>query len=200
MSRLFRSTLVPAVFGLLVLGAGCTFEPPGDVSNSGPNPGRPDGGITPGGADADPGGGGGAETMTLTFTSTPVGGQYAPKNIVAAWIEDAQGNHVKTINRQAAVRVQHLVAWNAKAGANQDAVTGATRANHNTPVTATWDITASAVPDGIYTVRIETADDNSGTADQNNQGTYTFEVNGTASVQTPADGLYTGVTIDYSGR
>jgi hypothetical protein len=66
-------------------------------------------------------------------------------------------------------------------------------------VTATWTIPAE-LPDGIYTVRVETCDDNSATADQNTQGTFNFEKNGTASTQTPAGLGYTNVTIDYSGR
>lgn len=203
MSRRLLTSLVPTVFGVLVLGAGCTFEPPGDVTgNTGGNnnPGGADGGADPGGDDGAPPVEGDPETMTITFTSSPNGGAYAPTNIVATWIEDAQGNHVKTIDRQAGVRVQHLVAWNQKAGANQDAVSGATRANHNTPVTAIWDVAAAALPDGIYTIRIESADDNSGTPDQNRQGTFTFEKNGTASVQNVAGDGFTDVVIDYSGR
>ncbi len=162
-----------ALGSALALGAGCTFEPPGSVLGGG-------------------GGGGGADG----------GDVVAPANVVATWIEDANGAFVQTINRQSAVRTQHLIAWTQMSGglaADQDAVTGATRLDHNTPVTATWAIPA-ALPDGIYTVRIETCDDNSATAEQNTQGTFTFEKNGTASTQTPVGLGYTNVTIDYSGR
>lgn len=189
-----------ALGSALALGAGCTFEPPGSVLGGGGGGGG--GGGADGGdeADADIGG---DETMTITFTSEPVGGsQYAPANVVATWIEDANGAFVQTINRQSAVRTQHLVAWTQMSGglaADQDAVTGATRLDHNTPVTATWAIPA-ALPDGIYTVRVETCDDNSATAEQNTQGTFTFEKNGTASTQTPVGLGYSNVTLDYSGR
>lgn len=185
-----------ALGSALAAGAGCTFDPPGSVVEKN---GGADSGVIAGEADGAPGG---DETMTITFTSQPVGGQYDPLNIVATWIEDANGAFVQTINRQSAVRTQHLVAWTQMSGGlaqDQDAVTGATRANHNLPVTATWSIPAE-LPDGIYTVRIETCDDNSNTADQNTQGTFTFEKNGTASTQTPIDVGYTDVTIDYSGR
>ncbi len=149
-------------------------------------------------------GGGGDQTMSITFTSQPVGNvaQYAPTNVVATWIEDSNGTFVQTINRQSGVRSQHLVAWTQKSGgqdADQDALTGATRPNHATPVTAVWAIPAG-LADGIYTVRVETCDENSNTAAQNTQGTFTFEKNGTASIQTPVVAGYTNVTIDYSGQ
>lgn len=195
-----------AMGSALALGAGCTFEPPGSVVGNGGGGGGGGGGAgaDAGAAEGDAGAAGGDETMTITYTTQPVGNvaQYAPANVVATWIEDSGGTLVQTINRQSLARTQHLVAWTQKSGgqaADQDAVTGATRANHATPVTATWAIPA-ALPDGIYTIRVETCDQNSNTADQNTQGTFTFEKNGTASTQTPTAPGYSNVSIEYSGR
>ncbi|MCP4446987.1 MAG: DUF2271 domain-containing protein [Myxococcales bacterium] len=176
-----------------------TFAVDADLNAPDADPNAPDADLnTP-----DANGGGGVETMTITFASEPVGGSaYAPTNVVATWIETANGAFVQTINRQSAARTQHLVAWTQNSGGqevDQYAVTGPTRLNHNSPVIATWTIPA-ALPDGIYTVRIETSDDNSTTAEQDTQGVFTFERDGTASTQIPADPGYSGVTVDYSGR
>ncbi len=184
----------------LLLGTGCTFDPPGSV-------------LKPG-SGADAGGGGGAadaaaggETMTITFTTavTPGAAQpnFEPANLVATWIEDANGAFVQTIDRQQSGFANYLLGWAAMSGgpaADTDAVTGATRLDHLTPVSATWNIPAE-LPDGIYTIRAETSDGNAVTPDQNVQGTFTFDKNGVASEQTPLDAPgYTGISISYSGR
>ncbi len=140
--------------------------------------------------------------VSATFTTTPNGGQFAPRNIVAVWIESQAGTFVKTIGRYAATRKQHLVAWNLKAGTNDvDAVSGATRSNHTAPLTVTWNLRDkqnALVPDGTYTIRMELADDNSNAAGQNHQGTFTF-VKGTAPQQQTGltSGGFTGVSIDF---
>lgn len=192
-----------ALGSALALGAGCTFEPPGSVLGGGGGGG---GGGADGGdeADADIGG---DETMTITFTSEPTAGlavpNFAPANLVATWIEDSNGAFVQTVDRQLSNNyARYLLGWAAMSGGiatDQDAVTGATRPNHNTPITATWSIPAE-LPDGIYTIRVETTDGNANSAEQNTQGTFTFEKNGTASTQTPVGLGYSNVTLDYSGR
>lgn len=143
-----------------------------------------------------------ADTLSVSFTTTPAGGNYAPRNIVAVWIEGPGGSFVKTIGRWAATRRSHLVAWTAKAGgADVDAVSGATRSNHTAALTAMWDLRDKAgavVPDGTYTVRMELADSNANTPNVNNQGTFTFVKNGQSSSTTGAtNGGFTGVAIDY---
>jgi len=140
--------------------------------------------------------------LTVTYTTQPHGGNYAPKNIVAAWVEDAAGNFVITIDRWAATRVNHLVAWRAKAGVDDvDAVSGATRGSHGS-LTATWDLRdrlGNEVPDGTYTIRMELADSNATLPTQNAQGTFTFDKNGAASNQTAlSDGGFTNVGLDYA--
>ena len=141
-------------------------------------------------------------TVTITFTTTPVGGQYAPRNVVAVWIQSPGGTFVKTIGRWANVRKQHLVAWTTAAGPNDaDAVSGATRLNHTTPLTVTWNLldkAAATVPDGTYTIRMELTDLNANTAAQNNQGTFTFVKGPQAQVQTGlTNGGFTNVSINF---
>ncbi len=125
--------------------------------------------------------------VVVTTTTTSHNGSFAPRNVVATWVEDATGTFVKTISRWANTRKSHLIAWIGKAGPNDaDAISGATRQDHSVPVVATWDLKNAAgneVPDGTYTIRIELADSDSSAAGQNDQGTYTFVKNTTASTQ-----------------
>jgi hypothetical protein len=143
------------------------------------------------------------ETITITFTTEPGGIDltYAPTNIVATWIEGKDGVFVQTIDRQSSIRTNSLVAWGVRAGpSDTDAVTGATRLNHATPVSATWTIPSNQ-PDGMYSIRIETCDANVVTAADNAQGVFSFEKDGVAfnlrDLQLPG---YTEVSIEYSGR
>jgi len=52
-------------------------------------------------------------TLTVSTTTSNAGGNYAPRNIVAVWIEDEQGNWVKTLLAYAATRKTHLNTWEA---------------------------------------------------------------------------------------
>jgi hypothetical protein len=140
--------------------------------------------------------------VSVTVTTTPNGGQYAPKNVVAVWVEDAAGSFIKTIDRFSQVRTQHLVAWVAAATlADADAVSGATRANHTAPLTMTWDLRDKAgalVPDGTYTIRMELADSNASQPGQNHQGTFTFVKSAAPEQQSGlANGGFTNVAIDF---
>ncbi len=141
--------------------------------------------------------------VSVTFTSTPApASNYAPNNVLAVWIEGPGGTFIKTIDRQALVRVQYLVAWRAKAGANDmDAITGATRVGYAAQ-TVTWNLqdkNGQVVPDGVYTIRMELAQSNASNAGSNNQGTFTFNKNGTASNQTGlSNGGFTNVSINYN--
>jgi len=143
------------------------------------------------------------ESLQVTVTTTPGTGNYAPRNIVAVWVEDSSGAFVKTISRWANSRKQHLVAWQAKAGtADADAVSGATRQNHTAPLTITWDLKNKAntiVPDGTYTIRMESTDLNANQAAQNHQGTFTFVKGPAAQMQSAlSNGGFTNVSIAYS--
>jgi MYXO-CTERM domain-containing protein len=138
--------------------------------------------------------------LTVSFTTTPNGGPYAPRNVVAVWIEDGGGAFVKTIGRWANVRKQHLVAWATASGQDADAVSGATRLDHAGTLTATWDLKdrgGAIVPDGTYTIRMELADANSTTPAQNHQGTFVFTKSPQSSSDTTSGGGFDAVTIDY---
>ncbi|HEU0033231.1 MAG TPA: DUF2271 domain-containing protein [Kofleriaceae bacterium] len=140
--------------------------------------------------------------LTVTVTTTPNGGPYAPKNIVAIWVEGSGGTFVKTIDRHAGVRKDHLVAWEQKAGTNDvDAVTSATRQDHAQPITLTWNLrdkTGALVPDGTYTIRMELADSNANQASQNHQGTFTFVKSDAPQQQTGlSNGGFLNVSIDF---
>lgn len=148
------------------------------VGEAGPGSGNPN----PDSALADPDGpaGGTPGTLALTVTTTTANGPYAPKNCAVVWIENAGGTIVKTIDRKCGVRSQHLVAWTTASGGSgtdTDAVSSASRANHQTPLSITWDLKDRAgtiVPDGSYTIRMETTEENANNAAQNHQGTFTF--------------------------
>lgn len=147
--------------------------------------------------------------VSITFTSSPAPtSNYAPNNVLAVWIEGPGGTFVKTIDRQALARVQHLVAWQAKAGANdQDAVTGATRVGYAAQ-TVTWNLQnkqGQVVPDGTYTIRLELAQSNAGPPPgnpaANNQGTFTFVKGPNPQVQNGlSSGGFTNVTINYDAN
>jgi hypothetical protein len=107
-------------------------------------------------------------TLTVSTSTSTAGGNFAPKNIVAIWIEDAQGNFVKTLLAYAQTRKTHLNTWEASTTAagspynTVDAITGATRTSH-AQRTCTWngrDVNGNVVPDGTYKVRMELTDKN----------------------------------------
>jgi hypothetical protein len=137
-------------------------------------------------------------TFTTGQTAAPA---YAPQNCVAAWVQNDQGAIMKTIGRWCETRKAHLVAWSQKAGTNDvDALTGATRLAHG-ELTATWDLKSRAgteIAGGTYTIRLEATDLNALTADQNNQGTFTFVKGGMPQNQSGlSGGNFTNVTIDF---
>jgi hypothetical protein len=146
-----------------------------------------------------------AQSLNLTVTTTSHGGQYSPRNIVAVWIVGPDGNFVKTIGRWAGIRASHLKAWQTPApvGAGTtdvDAISGATRSNHNSPLNITWDLKNKAgtiVPDGNYTIRMELCDSNANAASQNAQGTFTFTKGPTDQTQNTSGAGFT-VTIRYT--
>lgn len=149
--------------------------------------------------------------LAVTFKTSPVGGAYTPQNVVAVWIEgptvgQTPGPFVKTIGRWAGIRKNYLALWITRAGQNDvDAVSGATRTNHTAKLTATWDLKdklGALVPDGTYTVHLETADGNNANSGQNNQGTFTFVKGVQPQLQIGLTGgsvvPYTEVDLDFN--
>lgn len=143
-----------------------------------------------------------AQSVKISFTTTEAGGKYAPANIVAVWAEQSDGTFIKTLGRWSNKRTQYLRAWDNAGGRTADAVSGSTRQNHNLQLTVNWDLTdkaGTALPQGVYQIRMELADRNSGNEAQNNQGTFMVNHNGTSMTDTPPnDSGFENVTIEYT--
>lgn len=106
--------------------------------------------------------------LNVSVSTSETGGNYAPRNIVAIWIEDDAGNFQKTLLAYAQTRKTHLNTWQAStsdAGTEYnviDAITGATRSSHSTRE-CTWDGTdfnGTLLVDGNYFVWMELTDKN----------------------------------------
>lgn len=129
--------------------------------------------------------------LTVSTTTSSTGGTYAPKNIVAIWIENNTGNFVKTLLCYAQTRITHLNTWEASTTAagstynTLDAITGATQSNHATR-TCSWngkDFNGNVVSDGTYRLRIELTDKNS----TGNISTFSFIKGINTDNQTPSN-------------
>lgn len=139
-------------------------------------------------------------SATTSSTSSP---EYAPKNIVAMWIEDSSGNFVKTLLALAKDRKQHLKNWQLttlKAGSTYntvDAITGATQNSHATR-SCIWNgknRSSVLVPDGTYKLRMEVTD-NDGVVQ--NLATFTFTKGTSVQTLTPAaTNGYTNISIEW---
>jgi len=106
--------------------------------------------------------------LNVSVSTSEAGGNFAPKNIVAIWVEDAEGNFVKTLLAYAQNRITYLNTWQAStssAGTEfnvTDAITGATRNSHATR-TCLWnglDYNQNLMPDGTYYLWMELTDKN----------------------------------------
>lgn len=106
--------------------------------------------------------------LDVTVTTSSAGGNFAPRNIVAIWIEDASGNFVKTLLAYADKRIQHLNTWETSTNSKgsmynrTDAITGATQSSHGKR-NCTWngtDYNKNPVSDGKYFVCMELTDKN----------------------------------------
>ena len=102
--------------------------------------------------------------LTVSVVTSSAGGTYAPKNIVAIWIENSEGVFVKTLTIYAKVRASYLTNWESASGGNTvDALSGATLTSHGT-IYASWngtDAKGITQPDGNYKVCMELTDKDS---------------------------------------
>jgi len=106
--------------------------------------------------------------LNVSVTTSSAGGNYAPRNIIAIWIEDNSGNFVKTLLAYANTRITHLNNWETITSAKgimynrTDAITGATQNSHGTRTCAGdgTDYNKSLVADGKYFVCMELTDKN----------------------------------------
>ncbi|OIO99876.1 MAG: hypothetical protein AUJ98_09745 [Bacteroidetes bacterium CG2_30_33_31] len=151
-----------------------------------------------------------AGTMTFTFTQTAVNAQ-ATKNVMAIWIEDANGTFVKTRARfWSAGTNDHLPSWVTKSGQNTapDAITGATLTSSTTmkafgTKTITWDgknAAGTLMPDGNYKVIVESSWCKPEPANGSHKflSTFTFAKGTTASTVTPTDANLTSISVAWA--
>lgn len=100
----------------------------------------------------------GAHSVTLKFQTQTTRGRYAPEHVLAVWIQDSEGNFVKSLKVMARRYTRFLTGWRLASGGNTvDAVTGPTMFSHQNHV-LDWDCTdkeGNQVPDGDYKVLIE---------------------------------------------
>lgn len=107
-------------------------------------------------------------TLSVSVTTSSTGGNYAPRNVLAIWVEDHSGKFVKTLLAYANTRKTHLNNWEASTTAagsafnSVDAITGATKSTHATR-TCSWngtDYNGKLVADADYKIRMELTDKN----------------------------------------
>lgn len=157
-----------------------------------------DGGATPGTAAA-------CQVM-VTVTTVTTNRDYAPRNVGALWIADANGRFVKSVAVWAATRANYLRNWvmsTTAAGVARnrtDAVTGATARNHMMPHAGTWNCTDSKgalQPQGKYQLCMEMTEANA-------TGAYRcvpFDHAGTAyESMLPAHARFVDGRITYAAR
>lgn len=147
------------------------------------------------------------ERLTVTFDTSPANPQFNNQNIVAVWIEDAQGNYVNTIGYWSAFagHRRYLYDWLAATGRDEnnpvpEGLMGGTFGDYQTGLMLTWNFANPAnalVPDGMYTVQFELADRNSGSSAENNRAAFTVDKNGTSAQVTGSMGGFNNVTLDY---
>jgi len=147
--------------------------------------------------------------MSITFTQSPASSN-ATKNVLAIWIEDANGTFVKTRARYWGNGTNdHLPSWVSKSGQNTvDAVTGATLKSTTTPTafgvkTITWDGTNTSnvdVPDGTYKVQIESSWCKPEPANNTHKflSTFTFTKGPNAETLTPTDANLSAISISWT--
>lgn len=157
------AVLVPLV-SVLTVACGTKVEPAQAPYKAWQAPGT--GGATNAGTDGAAGTvmGTGA-CVTFTFTTLDNHGRYSPRNVSAAWIMDASGAFVRTLEENGFIRQSHLGQWQTDTGGNRvDAITGATNSMPREH-TALWDCTGldgQPVPDGSYVAKAEFTSSNTG--------------------------------------
>lgn len=136
--------------------------------------------------------------VSFTVRTVTYNGDRSPKNIVAIWVEDKDGNFIKTRLLQADERKEWLLTWNDKSkGSTVDATTGATLKEHQA-LTVSWDCkdeSGTLVEDGEYKIVVEFTEAHS-------QGPLTsvaFTKSPTSEVITPADETnFIDMSLEYT--
>lgn len=125
-------------------------------------------------------------SLSVSATTSSYSGKYAPRNVLAIWIESSAGTFVKTLLVNAQERRVDLTNWlgSTSSGNTVDAITGATLSGHGLR-TCTWngkDSNGNIVGDGTYRVYMELSE-NPGTGKST---FFTFTKGSVADVQAPA--------------
>jgi hypothetical protein len=123
--------------------------------------------------------------LTVSTVTTTSKGKYAPKNVVAIWVETSAGVYVKSLLINAGQRKSDLTKWmSISKGNTTNATTGATRNSHGL-ITASWNGTNTSgiiMPNGDYKVCMELTEN----ASSGGYTSYTFTKGAAEQVQTPA--------------
>lgn len=142
-------------------------------------------------------------SMTFTVQTVTNNATYSPRNVLAIWIKDSQGNFVISRKVMAAARKQHLVKWKASSGNNSvNAITGATLPNHQTH-TISWDcrdLGGNLVEDGVYQVWVEFTERNSaggGAAGPSFSVSFT-KGSDPVSLNIPDESYFKNMSLSYS--
>lgn len=102
-------------------------------------------------------------SFVVSFQTESYQGKYAPRNVLAVWIVDANNQYVKDLAVYGTKYATKLGRWRQDSGKSRpDATTGATRKQHD-EVSVVWDGTdakGKPLPDGQYKVRIEYTETN----------------------------------------
>jgi len=142
-------------------------------------------------------------TVTFTVLTVSNGATYAPKNVLAIWVKDSQGNFVISRKVMAASRKQHLVKWNASSGNNSvSAITGATLPSH-IEHTISWDcrdLSGNIVPDGTYEIWVEYTSRNSNSGGAPGPSTKVSFTKGidVVSLAVPDEDYFKHMVLSYS--
>lgn len=106
----------------------------------------------------------GSCTLSFQVTTVTFNGDFAPHNVGAIWISDANAKFVKSLNVWGKRRLPHLVTWEkVSGGSTVDAITSATASSHSTRM-GKWNcagLDEKPVPDGMYNVNVEFTERNS---------------------------------------
>ena len=127
-----------------------------------------------------------AGNLDVTVTASTYNGRYAPRHVMAIWVESSSGTFVKTLVAKAAERRQYLTNWlkATSSGNTTDAITGATL-NSYSAVNCSWDgtnVSGDVVGDGDYNVNVEyTENDGTGKI-----ATFAFSKGTSTDARTPA--------------
>jgi hypothetical protein len=170
------------------IGSGGFVASGGQTASGGATAPEPTGSGDP--PDPPPPGPVGPCNLTFTVTTVTARGRYAPRNVGAIWISDAQGKFVKALEVWGQQRLSNATAWvQASAGAKVDVVTAATKPSHGAH-SVNWDCQTPGkqpVPAGTYQAHVTFAESDA------------FPFFGPAPIQASMDFTRSGTTAEADG-